>query len=102
MQQPSANKTRNWKEKTHLRHSAIDHKVRSIDETALVAGEEDHGLGQLDGLAEAAGWEVNLAAVTFGRVVAEPILEEGSAVGAGVSFLNNKCLFCFLLSSLIF
>ena len=64
---------------THLRHPPIDNKIRAVHETALVAGEEEHGLGLLDGLAEAAGWEVDLAAVALGRVVAEPVLEERGA-----------------------
>ena len=31
--------------RTDLRHPPIDDKVRAVDETALVAGEEEHGLG---------------------------------------------------------
>lgn len=45
-------------------------------------------MGLLDGLAEAAGREVHLAAVALGGVGAEPGLQEGGAVGGG-------CEFCF-------
>lgn len=68
---------------THPRHAPIDHEVGPVHEAALVAGEEEHGLGLLDGLAEAAGREVDLAAVPLGRVVAEPVLQEGRAVKRG-------------------
>ena len=66
---------------TCLRHSTIDDKIRPIDETALVTGKEEDGLGLFDCFAEATGWEVDLAAMAFSCVVAQPVLEEGSAVG---------------------
>lgn len=48
----------------------------TIDEAALVTGQEDDSLGLLDGLAEPAGGEVDLAAQTLGLVVAEPVLQQ--------------------------
>ena len=66
--------------KTNFRHPPIDRKVRPVDETALVACEEEDGVGLLDGFAEAAGGKVDFAAETLGGVVAEPVLEEGGAV----------------------
>ena len=61
------------------RHAAVDDEVGPIDETALVAGEEEGGLSLLDGFAEAAGGEMDFAAVALGGVVAEPVLEERGA-----------------------
>lgn len=68
---------------THPRHAAVDDEVGAVDEAALVAGEEEDGVRLLDGFAEAAGGEVDLAAVPLGGVVAEPVLEEGRAGGGG-------------------
>jgi hypothetical protein len=62
------------------RHAAVNHKVCTVDEAALVAGQEENTLSLLDSLSEATSWEVNFAAVTLGLVVAKPVLEEGSAV----------------------
>lgn len=64
------------------RHTAINHKVRAVDEAALIASQEENGLSLLNRLAEAAGREVDFAAVTLGLVVAKPVLEEG---GAGIA-----------------
>lgn len=63
-----------------LSHTTINHKVSAVDETALVAGKEKHGLGLLDGLTEAAAGEVHLATVALGLVVSEPVLQKRSAV----------------------
>ena len=63
-----------------LGHAAIDDKVCTVDEAALVAGQKHHGLRLLHSLAETAGREVHFAAVALGRIVAEPVLKEGSAV----------------------
>ena len=62
-----------------LGHASIDDKVGAVDEAALVGREEEHRLRLLNRLAEAAGWKVHFAAVALGGVVAEPVLEEGSA-----------------------
>lgn len=76
-------------------HAAIDNEVGAVDEAALVAGEEEDGLGLLDGFAEAAGWEVDGAARTLDFVVSEPVLEEGSAgmvrfnLGRGKDVVNT-------------
>ena len=59
--------------------AAIDDKIGAIDEAALVAGKEEDRLRLLDGFAKAARWEVNLAAKALGRIVAQPVLEEGRA-----------------------
>lgn len=61
-----------------LCHSAVYDEISAVDEAALVAGEEENGLGLLDGFAEAAGGEVDFAAVALGLVVTEPVLEERS------------------------
>lgn len=61
------------------RHTAINHKVSAVDKAALITSQEENGLGLLNRLAEAARGEVDFAAVTLGLVVAEPVLEEGSA-----------------------
>ena len=65
--------------RTYPRHTAVDDKVGPVDEATLVAGQEENGLSLLDCFAEAAGREVDLAAVALGCVVAEPVLEEGGA-----------------------
>jgi hypothetical protein len=71
------------------RHAAIDHKVRAVDEAALVAGKEKDRLSLLNGLAKTTSREMNFTAVALGLVVAEPILEEGSAVA--VRILHMIC-----------
>lgn len=67
------------KGREYLGHAAVDDKVSAVDEAALVAGEEEHGLGLLDGFAEAAGGEVDLATVALSRIISEPILKKGCA-----------------------
>ena len=67
------------KGREYLGHATVDDKVSAVDEAALVAGEEEHGLGLLDGFAEAAGGEVYLATVALGRVISEPILKKRRA-----------------------
>lgn len=64
---------------TYLAETTVHHKVCTIDEAALVAGQEDHGVCLLDGLAEAAAGEVDLTAEALGVVITEPVLQEGSA-----------------------
>ena len=60
-------------------HSPINHKVGSIHEAALIAGQEEGGLGLFNSFAEATRWEVDLATMTFGCVVAKEVLQERSA-----------------------
>jgi hypothetical protein len=62
------------------RHTTVNNKIGSVDEAALVAGKEKNSLGLLDGFTETASGEVDFAAVTLDLVVAEPVLEERSAV----------------------
>ena len=61
---------------TDLGHASIDNEVRSIDEAALIARKEEHGLSLFNGFAKASSREMDLTAVAFGCVVAEPVLEE--------------------------
>lgn len=63
-----------------LSHSAVNDKVRAVDEAALVASQEEDCLRLLDSLAETAAGEVDFAAVALLNVVAEPVLEQGCAV----------------------
>lgn len=65
-----------------LGHTAIDHEIRAVDKAGLVAGQEEHSLRLLDGLTEAAGGEVDFAAVALLSVVAKPVLEERGAVNS--------------------
>ena len=51
------------------RHSTINHEVGAIHEAALITGQKEDSLGLLNSFAEATRWEVDLAAVAFGRVV---------------------------------
>ena len=64
---------------TYLCHTPVNDKVGPVHEAAFVAGQEENGLGLLDGFAEAAGGEVDLTAVALGCVVAEPVLKQGRA-----------------------
>lgn len=66
--------------KTHLGHAAINDEIGPVHKTALIASEEDNGLGLLDGFAEAASWKMHFAALSLGYIVAEPVLEERRAV----------------------
>jgi hypothetical protein len=63
-----------------LGHAAVDHEISTVDEAALVAGEEENCLRLLDSLAETTSGEVDLAAVALGLIVAEPALEERGAI----------------------
>jgi len=58
----------------YLSQSSIDNKIRSIDEAALVAREEQHSLSLLDGFAETPTREVNFTAMALRLVVAKPVL----------------------------
>jgi hypothetical protein len=62
------------------RHTAIDDEVGTVDEAALIAGEEEDTLCLLDGLTKATCGEVNFAAVALGCVVTEPVLQKRCAV----------------------
>lgn len=73
------------------RHATIDHEIRSVDEAALVTSKEQDCLSLLNSLSEAASGEVNLATVTLLLVVAEPVLEEGSAVHRQYSLRHVRC-----------
>ena len=64
---------------TYPGHSTVNHKVAAVDKAALVAGQEDDRVRLLDGLAESARGEVHLATEALGLVVAEPVLQKGSA-----------------------
>ena len=64
------------REIAYFRHSPINHEVGPIHETTLIAGQEQDGLSLFNGFAEAAGWEVHLAALAFGCVVTEPVLQQ--------------------------
>lgn len=54
----------------YLCQATINKKIRTIDKTTLIACEKDDSVGLFDSFAEATGWEVNLATVTLGSVVA--------------------------------
>jgi hypothetical protein len=60
-------------------HTAVDNKVRAIDEAALVAGKEKHALGLLNSLTEAASGEVDFTTGALDLVVTEPVLEKRGA-----------------------
>ena len=68
--------------KTYLSHTAIDNKVRTVDEAALVAREEEYCLSLLNSFSETPGREVNLATVTLSCIVSEPILEKRCTASA--------------------
>jgi hypothetical protein len=67
-------------------HTTVNNEISAIDEAALVAGKEQYCLSLLDSLAETTSGEVDFATVTLGLVIAEPVLEEGSAVLVSVLF----------------
>lgn len=60
---------------THLCHTTVNNKVCAVDEAALIAGQEQNGLGLFDRFSKSAGREMNLASMTLGLIVAEPVLE---------------------------
>jgi len=60
-------------------HATIDNEVRAIDEAALIAGKEEHALGLLNGLAEAAGRKMDFTTGALGLVVTKPILKKRGA-----------------------
>jgi hypothetical protein len=62
------------------RHTAVNNEISAVDEAALVAGKEENCLGLLHSFAKTASGEVDFAAVTFGLVIAEPVLQERGAV----------------------
>lgn len=66
---------------SYLGHATVDDKVGAVDEAGLVAGEEEDGLGLLDGLAETTSREVDLTAEALSLIVAEPVLEKRGAGG---------------------
>lgn len=72
-----------------LGHTTVDHKVRSIDEAALVTGKEKNCLCLLDSLAEATSGEVDFTAVPLRGIIAQPVLQERGA--RHVSFQCTHC-----------
>jgi len=64
---------------TNLSHTTINNKVLPIDKGTLVSSKEQNCLSLLDSFTKATRWEMNLAAVTLGRIVTKPVLKEGCA-----------------------
>ena len=80
----SAQVPRRNRRRPHGRHiclcqPAINHEIRRVEETALVARQKHHRLGLLNSFAETAGREMHFTAEPLVLVVAEEILEQGSA-----------------------
>ena len=73
-------KGKKWTGETYPRHPSINDEIRPVHEPALIARQEKYRLRLLDGFAEAAGREMDFTTVALGRVVAEPVLEEGRAI----------------------
>lgn len=59
-----------------LGHTTIHHKVMAVDKAAVIAGQEQNRLRLLNGLPESASREVHLSPVSFGLVIAQPILQQ--------------------------
>lgn len=66
--------------KTYPTHTAIDYKICPVHKGTFVAGEKEDCLGLLDGFAEAASRKMDLAAESFGGVIAEPVLKQRGTV----------------------
>ena len=66
-------------------HTTVDDKVGTIDEAALIAGEEENTLGLLDGLTEPAGGEVHLTTESFGLIITQPVLQKRCAIIVSVT-----------------
>lgn len=64
---------------THLSHTAINHLVMPIHKAALVTRKPQYSLSLFDRFTEAARRKMDLTTITFGGVVAEPVLEEWRA-----------------------
>lgn len=75
-----------------LAETAVNNKVMAVDEARLVAGKEDDSVGLLNGLTEAAGREVDLAAVALGLVITEPVLEERGVEGSRAEGVEAESL----------
>lgn len=66
----STTPSHNLENPTYLAQPTVNNKVRAIDKAALVAGQEDHRVSLLNGLAESAAGEVHLTTEALGMVVA--------------------------------
>lgn len=73
--------------RSHIRlgQTTIDDEVSRVDEAALIASQEDDGVGLFDGLSETTGREVNLTTEALLLVVTEPVLQKRGA--AFISFI---------------
>lgn len=71
----------------HIRlgQTTIDDKVSRVDEAALIASQEDDGVGLFNGFSETTSGEVDLATEALLLVVTEPVLQKGGA--AFISFI---------------
>lgn len=75
---------------TYPRHSSVNHEISTIDEAALVAGQENNSMSLLNGLAETPGREVDFTTEALGLIIAEPILQKRSATDVSIIHLSSK------------
>src|SRR5687768_9205032 len=75
-----------------LGHAAVNDKVVSVDKAALVACQEDHGMGLFNRLAEPARREMDLAPLALGLVIAEPVLEQRGVEGSWAEVVEAEAL----------
>jgi hypothetical protein len=63
-----------------LRHTTINYEICAVNKATLVTSKEENRLSLLNGLSETSSRKVNLAAVSLGLVVAEPVLQKWGAI----------------------
>src|SRR5215213_7155227 len=73
---PATRPARLLRRRVGLRDAAVDHEARGVDVARLVAGEEQHGAGDLAHLGEAARRDVHQPARGGDRVLGEQRSEE--------------------------
>lgn len=64
---------------TYLAQSTINCKVSAIDKAALIARQEHDRMSLFNGLAESTTGEVHFTTESLGLVIAQPVLQQGSA-----------------------
>jgi hypothetical protein len=64
-------------------------EICADDERALIARQKDNRMSLLDSLAETTSREMDLATMTLGLIVTEPVLEQGSVEWCGTQRVES-------------
>ena len=69
-------------------HATVYHEIRAINKAAFIASEEQDRLSLLSGFPETTRRKVDFASMTLGRIISEPVLQEGcTMVGVSTSIM---------------